>query len=134
MSTLHIEHAITDFATWSAAFARFAEARSNAGVRAERILRPTGDDYYVMVQLDFETCDAAVVFKDFLTTVVWTSADNAPGLAGAPRAVVLDQHAPGAQHSCRSTPRGSSSIAPSGASAPNACGVLSAVVERDDER
>jgi len=96
MSTLHIEHPITDFATWSAAFARFAEARRNAGVRAERILCPADDDSYVMVQLDFETSDAAVAFKDFLTTVVWTSADNAPGLAGTPRALVLDQHAPGA--------------------------------------
>ena len=96
MSTLHIEHPITDFATWSTAFARFAEARRSAGVLAQRILRPVDDDRYVMVQLDFGSADAATAFKDFLTTVVWTSADNAPGLAGTPRALVLDQRASGA--------------------------------------
>ena len=91
MSTLHIEHAITDFATWSTAFAQFAGARHSAGVLAQRILRPVDDDCYVMVQLDFASADAAMAFKDFLTTVVWTSADNAPGLAGTPRALVLDR-------------------------------------------
>jgi hypothetical protein len=91
MSTLHIEHPITDFATWSTAFAGFAETRRSAGVLAQRILRPVDDDRYVMVQLDFSNAGAATAFKDFLTTVVWTSADSAPGLAGTPRALVLDQ-------------------------------------------
>jgi hypothetical protein len=27
MATLHIEHPVTDYGTWSAAFARFADAR-----------------------------------------------------------------------------------------------------------
>ena len=96
MSTLHIEHPITDFATWSSAFSRFAEARRSAGALAERILRPVDDDRYVMIQLDFAGAEAAMAFKDFLTTVVWTSADNAPGLARTPRALVLDQQTSGA--------------------------------------
>ena len=91
VSTLHIEHPITDFATWSTAFAGFAQARRNAGVLGQRIHRPVDDDRYVMVQLDFANADAATAFKDFLTTVVWTSAESAPGLAGTPRALVLDQ-------------------------------------------
>ena len=33
MATLHIEHPITDFDTWNAAFARFADARRRAGVQ-----------------------------------------------------------------------------------------------------
>lgn len=33
MATLHIEHPITDFESWTAAFARFADARRQAGVR-----------------------------------------------------------------------------------------------------
>ena len=43
MATLHIEHPITDFGTWHAAFARFADARSRAGVREQRVLRPVDD-------------------------------------------------------------------------------------------
>jgi hypothetical protein len=34
MATLHIEHPITDLQTWLGAFGRFAEARTNAGVKA----------------------------------------------------------------------------------------------------
>lgn len=37
MPTLHIEHAISDFAQWNAAFERFAEARTRSGVRAQRV-------------------------------------------------------------------------------------------------
>jgi hypothetical protein len=37
MRTLHIEHPITDLDTWVAAFNRFADARRDAGVRAERV-------------------------------------------------------------------------------------------------
>jgi hypothetical protein len=91
MATLHIEHPITDFTTWATAFERFAEARRNAGVLAQRVLQPIDDDHYVMVQLDFDDIDAAVAFKDFLQTVIWTNPDNAPGLAGSPRALVVDQ-------------------------------------------
>ena len=45
MATLHIEHPITDFGTWTAAFARFADARSRAGVRGQRVLRPVDDPF-----------------------------------------------------------------------------------------
>ena len=31
MATLHIEHPITDFETWTAAFERFADTRRRAG-------------------------------------------------------------------------------------------------------
>jgi hypothetical protein len=40
MTTLHIEHPVTDFGAWKAAFDRFAEAREKSGVRSHRILRP----------------------------------------------------------------------------------------------
>jgi hypothetical protein len=47
MVTLLIEHAISDFATWCGAFDRFAEARRDAGVTAEHVLRPVDDPHYV---------------------------------------------------------------------------------------
>ena len=90
MATLHIEHAITDFATWRAAFDRFAERRSAAGVIAHRITQPVDDDHYVVVQLDFPSTGQAEVFRGFLETQVWSTPANSPGLAGSPRAVVLE--------------------------------------------
>jgi len=79
MATLHIEHPITDFDTWKAAFDRFAEQREKAGVRVHRILRPLDDDHYVVVDLDFQTPAAAEQFLDLLRTKVWISTQTAPG-------------------------------------------------------
>lgn len=90
MVTLHIEHPITDFDTWSTAFAQFGEARRNAGVLAERVGRPVDDERYVVVGLDFETVEAAASFLQFLETVVWSIPDNAPALSGTPRTMILD--------------------------------------------
>jgi hypothetical protein len=89
MSTLHIEHAITDFGTWATAFDRFSDARRDAGVRSHRVLRPIDDPCYVVVDLEFDADDAAVAFREFLETVVWAVPANAPALASAPKAIVL---------------------------------------------
>ena len=40
MSTLHIEHPISDFTVWQAAFDRFAAVRLQSEVRSHRIQRP----------------------------------------------------------------------------------------------
>ena len=90
MATLHIEHAITDLATWRAAFDRFAERRHVAGVVTHRVSQPVGDDHYVVVQLDFPSVDRATAFLGFLETQVWSTPASSPGLAGSPRAVVLE--------------------------------------------
>jgi hypothetical protein len=90
MPTLHIEHPITDFGAWSSAFARFAEARRQAGVRAQRIQRPAGDPNYVVVDLDFGTRGEAEAFLRFLTGQVWGIPQNAPALAGSPKTMILE--------------------------------------------
>ena len=90
MATLHIEHPITDFGTWNAAFARFADARQHAGVRGQRVLRPVDDPAYVVVDLDFDTVEEAERFLGFLRANVWASAQSAPALAGEPQARVLE--------------------------------------------
>lgn len=91
MPTLHIEHAITDFTTWRAAFGRFVAARRNAGARDERVHQPIGDPHYVIVDLDFDTVDEANAFLQFLEAVVWSNPANAPALASSPRALVLER-------------------------------------------
>jgi hypothetical protein len=89
MATLHIEHAVTDFGTWKAAFDRFASRRSEAGVIAHRIYQPYDDAAYVVLQLDFPSIEQAEAFRQFLEITVWTTRANSPGLTGVPRARVL---------------------------------------------
>jgi hypothetical protein len=89
MATLHIEHPVTDFATWNAAFARFAERREQAGVRQQRILQPVDDPAYVVVDLDFDTVAEAEKFLGFLQETVWGNSQNSPALAGAPQTRIL---------------------------------------------
>ena len=91
MATLHIEHPISDLQTWLDAFNKFEEARENAGVRAQRIHQSTDDDKYIYIDLDFDTVEAAVRFKHFLETTVWTSAEASPALRGTPTARVLTE-------------------------------------------
>ena len=59
MATLHIEHPVTDFGTWQAAFDRFAQVRQESGVCGQRILRPVDDAHYVVIDLDFPTAAQA---------------------------------------------------------------------------
>jgi hypothetical protein len=89
MATLHIEHGIKDFATWKAAFDRFAEKREAAGVTAQRIHQPVDDAAYVVLQLDFPTVAQARAFLAFLEERVWSTPANSPALAGSPIARLL---------------------------------------------
>jgi hypothetical protein len=89
MPTLHIEHEISDYPTWSAAFAGFAAARTEAGVRKEQIRRPVDDERWVVIDLTFDTTDEAAHFLVFLRTNVWGT-PLAPALVGAATAKVLE--------------------------------------------
>jgi hypothetical protein len=90
MATLHIQHPITDFDTWTAAFGRFADARHAAGVRMQRVQRPVDDAKYVVIDLDFDSAPEAESFRAFLTTSVWAHPENSPGLAGTPETMILE--------------------------------------------
>ena len=80
MTTLHIEHPITDFATWQAAFDQFAGFRAQAGVRSQRVQQPVDDNHYIVIDLDFDTVEQAHSFLTFLQTKVWSSSTTSPGL------------------------------------------------------
>ena len=90
MSTLHIEHPISDFTTWKAAFDRFAPVRLQSGVRGHRIQRPVSDPRYIVLDLDFDNPAKAAAFLEFLQTRVWSSPENSPALAGDPRTAILE--------------------------------------------
>jgi hypothetical protein len=92
MTTLHIEHPITDLYAWLAAFDRLADARAEAGVQAQRVQHPVDDPNYIVIDLDFATTAEAQQFLAFLNKKVWSSTENAPALAGTPQTKLL-QHA-----------------------------------------
>ena len=94
MVTLHIEHPVTDFGTWQAAFDRFAQVREESGVSGHRILRPVDDAHYVVIDLDFPTAGQAERFLGFLRAKVWASPGNSPALAGTPQVKILEPAGP----------------------------------------
>ena len=89
MPTLHIEHPITDLATWTAAFDSFAEVRRGAGVVGEQVRHPVGDDRFLVIDLEFGTVDEAERFEEFLRTQVWALPERSPALAGQPETRIL---------------------------------------------
>jgi hypothetical protein len=90
MPTLHIQHPITDFETWASAFNRFADARRQAGVRAQHVRRPVDDPNYVVIELDFDSTEEAAAFRRFLETQVWGMQEKAPALVGTPETMILE--------------------------------------------
>ncbi|WP_340558931.1 hypothetical protein [Streptomyces sp. GSL17-111] len=90
MPTLHIEHPVTDYGRWKAAFDRLSDQRRRAGVRHHRIHRPVDDPAYIVVELDFDTVEAAEAWATTLRTRIWPAPENAPALVGTPRTMILD--------------------------------------------
>ncbi|GAA4087100.1 hypothetical protein [Nonomuraea soli] len=88
-TTLHIEHAITDYGVWKTAFDRFADVRQRAGVLGHRIAQPVDDARYVVIDLDFATVQEAEAFLELLRTKVWASRETAPALASTPHTRIL---------------------------------------------
>ena len=89
MSTLRIEHAISDYDTWRAAFDRDPAQRKQSGVRRYAIHRPVDDPGYVMIDLDFDDAAKAETFLARMQEV-WRSAAAAPALAGHPQTRIID--------------------------------------------
>jgi hypothetical protein len=90
MATLHIEHPVTDFDVWRAAFERFAPMRAQAGVVSAMVRRPVDDERYVVVDLDFPDAVHAGAFLEILRDRIWSTPANAPALVGEPRTSILE--------------------------------------------
>jgi hypothetical protein len=101
--TLHIEHAVTDFATWNTAFGKFADQRQRSGVRHQRVQRPVNDPAYVVIDLDFDTASQAANFLGFLQANVWRSPGNAPALIGTPQTRILELTQPSSRDAATPT-------------------------------
>jgi hypothetical protein len=70
MYKIQIEHPIRDFDAWKVAFDRDPAGRMASGVRRYDILRPVDDPNFVIVDVDFDTREAA---ETFVTTIrgIW---------------------------------------------------------------
>ena len=69
MHVLHIEHPVSDFDNWKAAFDRFSGKRQQSGVRRHQLLRPTDDPNYVVIELGFDSPSEAEFFLNLLLVV-----------------------------------------------------------------
>jgi hypothetical protein len=90
MSTLQVEHAISDFEVWKRAFEADPVRRKESGVRRYRVFRPVDDPRYVKIDLDFDTVDEAEAFRVALQGL-WGSGRAAPALAGTPQTRIVEE-------------------------------------------
>ena len=89
MTVLRIEHPVSDFATWKRTFDSFAERRQSGGVRHYQVLRLVDDPNYVLIDLAFDSSEAAETFLTFLRGL-WQSATAGQVLRGAPQAHIAE--------------------------------------------
>lgn len=92
MTILQIEHPISDFETWKAAFDRDPLERRASGVRSYRVLRPIDDPRYIKVDLEFDSSDEAKGFLGKLEEM-WNSGAAAPALRGSPKVRFVEEAA-----------------------------------------
>jgi hypothetical protein len=59
MHTLRIEHRVQDYDRWKQVFDSDPADRKGSGVRAYRVMRAVDDPDLVLIDLDFDTVDAA---------------------------------------------------------------------------
>lgn len=70
MYILRIEHPVSDFDGWKKAFDSDPVGREKSGVRCYRVMRPTDDPKYVMIDLEFDTASQAEALLAAMR-VVW---------------------------------------------------------------
>jgi hypothetical protein len=78
MYTLRIEYPIPDYDAWKAAFDRDVLDRKGSGVRRYRILRPTDDPNYVMIDLEFDDVSEAEAYLAALQRELYSSREASP--------------------------------------------------------
>lgn len=75
MYILRIEHPVPSFDGWKQAFDSDPVGRERSGVRRHRVLRPTDDANYVMIDLEFDTASQAEAMLTALRTL-WSRVEG----------------------------------------------------------
>ncbi|HEX9067714.1 MAG TPA: hypothetical protein VF807_03010 [Ktedonobacterales bacterium] len=89
MTSLRIEHPVSDFAAWKRTFDSYAERRQTGGVHSYQVLRLADDPNFVLIDLTFASRAAAEAFLDFLRGI-WQSSAAGQVLSGAPQVRIAE--------------------------------------------
>jgi hypothetical protein len=87
---LRIEYPIPDYGAWKAAFDRDLLDREGSGVSRYRVLRPTDDPSYVLIDLEFDEAERAEAYLAALRRQFYSSRDASPALGGGPRTRIVE--------------------------------------------
>jgi hypothetical protein len=90
MYILRIEYPVADYDAWKAAFDRDLLDRQGSGVRRNRVLRPTDDPNYVMIDLDFDDASEAESYLSALRRQVYSPPETSPTSVGEPQTRTLE--------------------------------------------
>jgi hypothetical protein len=88
MPILQIEHGVRDYDAWKKAFDSDPVGREQGGVRRYRVLRPTDDPNYVIVDLEFDSSSEAEDFRAKLREL-WRRVERDLGLR-SPQARIVE--------------------------------------------
>jgi hypothetical protein len=92
MYALRIEYPVADYDAWKAAFDRDLLDRQGSGVRRNRVLRPTDDPNYVMIDLDFDDASEAESYLSALRRQVYSPPETSPTSVGEPQVVEAKEY------------------------------------------
>jgi hypothetical protein len=89
MTILHMEHVVRDFGMWKKAFDSDPIGRQRSGVRHYQVLRPVDDPNYVMIDLAFDSTQAAEACLAALHEL-WRSPTASSVLMGKPQTRIIE--------------------------------------------
>ena len=89
MATLRIENTVKDFEEWKAVFDKFDRFRADKGMRAYRMSRGIEDPNKVVVDLDFDSVEAATDFRGALEQI-WRTPQSQAQVVTHTRPTVYD--------------------------------------------
>jgi hypothetical protein len=87
---LQIEYPVPDYGAWKAAFDRDLLDREGSGVRRYRILRPTDDPNYVVIDLVFGNSGEAEAYLAALRRQFYSSRQASPASGGGPKTRIVE--------------------------------------------
>ena len=90
MHVLQIEYPVPDYGAWKAAFDRDLLDREGSGVRRYRVLRPTEDPDYVVIDLEFENAGEAEAYLAALRRQFYSSREASPASGGGPKMRIVE--------------------------------------------
>ena len=90
MHVLKIEYPVADYDAWKEAFDRDVLDREGSGVRRYRVLRPTDDPNYVLIDLDFGDAGEAEAYLAALQRQFYSSRQASPVSGGGLRTRIVE--------------------------------------------